>query len=329
MGLPESRDITPTPGVSQVPSALVINLQDWLIGVSRMAFGDGSDGGLIFDGAGPVLGLVPVANVYTLTRDIFAQNLTVNNGVTIKSAGFRVFCRGTLTTLGTGAITADGNNAAVAVGGAALPSGTLLGTSGGGGNGGASGAGAAGSNTTNSLGGAGGAGGAGGITAGGAGGTATAPAAALGSPRMMTPGMLGYILGLAGGAPTLTGLRGGAGGGGGGNATAGLGTPGAGGGPGGVLAIAARILNLASANALRAKGGNGSNATAGGGSNGGGAGAGGGLVIISYVMNKTGVVFSAATNCPGGTAGAGAGAGGVAGTAGSNGTLVELAFTPV
>ena len=38
-------------------------------------FGDGSDGALVFDGSTTILGMVPSANVYTLTRNIFATNL--------------------------------------------------------------------------------------------------------------------------------------------------------------------------------------------------------------------------------------------------------------
>ncbi|MFO0824982.1 MAG: hypothetical protein U0792_17985 [Gemmataceae bacterium] len=71
-------------------------------------FGDGSDGSLTYDGSTTILGMAPVANVYTLTRDIWASTITVNNGVTIKPAGFRIFCSGTLTNNGT--IQNDGGN---------------------------------------------------------------------------------------------------------------------------------------------------------------------------------------------------------------------------
>src|SRR5437870_292192 len=64
-------------------------------------FGDGSDGAVTFDGSSTVLGLVPSSSTYTLNRSIFCSAITVNGGVTIRTAGYRIFCTGTLTNSGT------------------------------------------------------------------------------------------------------------------------------------------------------------------------------------------------------------------------------------
>jgi hypothetical protein len=75
---------------------------------ANVNLGDGSDGALVFDGSTTVLGIVPVANVYTLTKDLFATNLTVNNGVTIITAQYAIYCTGTFTNNGT--VQNNGNN---------------------------------------------------------------------------------------------------------------------------------------------------------------------------------------------------------------------------
>ncbi len=64
-------------------------------------FGDGSDGAVTFDGTSTVLGLVPSGSTYTMNRSIFCSAITINSGVTLKSAGFKIYCTGTLTNNGT------------------------------------------------------------------------------------------------------------------------------------------------------------------------------------------------------------------------------------
>jgi hypothetical protein len=81
-------------------------------------FGDGSDGD------------VTVTAATTLTRDMFYNNLTVAGGVTLKSNGFRIFVRNTLT-LGTNAVI-DNSGRDGDSGGSGAPGGTM----GGGGSGG-------------------------------------------------------------------------------------------------------------------------------------------------------------------------------------------------
>lgn len=55
------------------------------------------DGNVVFDGVSTVLGLTPTAGVYTLIRDIFPNNCTIQSGAVLKSAGYRLYCAGTLT----------------------------------------------------------------------------------------------------------------------------------------------------------------------------------------------------------------------------------------
>lgn len=227
-----------TPSVSVSPQGLAI-------------FGDGSDGD------------VTISSNTTLTRDMYYNNLTVDNGITLNTGCYAIFVKGTLTNNGT--ISNNGNNGATAgVAGGGLPGGSL-GSSGAGGAGGGSqtgggggGAGAimiaakiltnngtisanggnggpgqnvtgctntgsAGANTSSSLGGSGGAGESGGSYAGGAGGTASAPAASQGSNRH-APAAISLVTKMA-----TARIQGGAGGGGGGC----KGTPGIGGGGGG------------------------------------------------------------------------------------------------
>lgn len=63
--------------------------------------GDGSDGSVTFDGTTTVLGLVPSASAYTLTRDLNCVNITVNAGVTIKTSNYAISATGTATINGT------------------------------------------------------------------------------------------------------------------------------------------------------------------------------------------------------------------------------------
>ena len=104
-------------------------------------FGDGSDGSVTFDGTSTVLGLVPSSSTYTLNRSIFCVDLTVNSGATIITAGYKIFCAGTLINNGTisnaGKVGGNGGNGGGAGGaagaaGAALASNELGGSSAGG-----------------------------------------------------------------------------------------------------------------------------------------------------------------------------------------------------
>jgi hypothetical protein len=259
---------------------------------TNAAFGDGSDGDVV------------VSTPTTLTRDTFYNNLTVSAGGILNPSGFRIYVNNTLTTSGGGKIqftTNTGGAGPSGTGGAAVADGSIAGSLVGGANA------TNGTASTNAYGGTGGGGGTGtGVP--GSGGVVTAPAATLGSIRTLS--VLGHLVGGA----TVALARGGAGGGGGSGASGG-----GGGAGGGVIAIAARVLNLASASDIIAPGGiGGPGAT----NSGGGGGGGGGLIQLVY-SSKNAVTFTAAANCPGGVGGAGAGTG-VTGATGSNGTVVQI-----
>lgn len=98
-------------------------------------FGDGSDGDIIFDGTTDLNDFSSRSGTtYTLTRDLFADNMTVNVGVTVKGGGFRIFVAKDLRNQGT--IHSNGGNGGVGGNG-----GSVSGTTGGaGGAGGAAGA---------------------------------------------------------------------------------------------------------------------------------------------------------------------------------------------
>jgi hypothetical protein len=311
-----------TPGVApeaQVVNFLVGNHGDWINhheDAIAAQFGNGADGAITFDGTTDLNSFSSRSGtIYTLTRDVHATNITVNAGVEVRTAGWRVYWRGVLTTGsgGTnglitcnGANGGDGTGAVAGTGGATGAQGTLLSGAAGG-----AGDGSAGSNATDSYGGAGGAGGVGG--GGGAGGSVTAPTAAKGSPRVFSAATFGHIFGLVASVSTSTAIQGGAGGGGGAS------DAGAGGAGGGVLALAGNRLALAAAADLRARGGNGGAGLAGGAQGGGG---GGGGVLLLAVLDKGGATFSAAVNCTGGTGGVGDGSNN--GANGSNGTVIEV-----
>lgn len=84
-------------------------------GTDISGLGSGVDGALVFDGAATILGMAPVASVYTLTRDVWATNLTVDVGVVILTRGFRLFATGTATINGT--LRCNGGNGAAGTAG--------------------------------------------------------------------------------------------------------------------------------------------------------------------------------------------------------------------
>lgn len=290
-------------------------------------FGDGSDGTVTWDGVSNVLGLAPVAGVYTLTRDVMLSNSTVANGARVDTAGFRYFDNGTCTINGTGRISRNGNaggNAAGAaagaagaacrgttvlladgiagaVGGGAGPAQAnaarrLTGGAGvaGGGNGGAGTAGSNGAPGGVGQGGGGGGGGGtnsgtGGSAAGGTGGANTLIAANQGAD---TAEIMTAINGGANRAPsTKIGAGAGGAGGGAGGLGGGGGTQGAGGGggsAGGYTVVCCRRFAGTAAPAIEVNGGNGgTGGNAAGGVNGGGGGGAGGPGGIAVVVTTT------------------------------------------
>ena len=272
-------------------------------------FGTGNDSSLIFDGTTTIIGLVPSSNTYTLTRDIHATSITINNGVTVKTGNNRIFCRGTITNNGT--MTNNGNNASGSTAGAVNVSSSFGGgRAGGAGGTGTNGAGVAG--TASIIGGAGGAGGAGTSGAAGAGGTTAITAANAQNNVFQTPipALQGYVILSLSSGP----LEFGAGGGGGGSDSSGNAGGGGGGGAGVIGFFAYAVVNNGTISAV---GGNGGNAV-GGNAGGGGGGAGGAILVYTLSAWTAGTA-----NVTGGTAGNGAGTGSN-GNAGGSGLVLNV-----
>jgi len=271
-------------------------------------FGDGSDGDKTFVGND------------TLTEDKFYSNLTINNGITLDSDGYRIFVSGIFTNKGT--LARNGNNGATGVagvtaGGVALNTNTIGGSSKGGDGG--QGVGSSGDDANPGNGGDGGDGGGGGWGAnnfvGGSGGNVTNP----------TTNIKKYPFSVfLSDFPTSTLLLGGAGGGGGGGDGIGGEKKGGGGGSGGgvILITAKTIINTGTISTIGGNGGD-------GGINlpipipehrtGGGGGGGGGLIMMLYKSLTNSGTISVA----GGTGGDGKN-GGINGDDGSTGALIQL-----
>lgn len=330
MTMPLSRNTAYASG-TPIKSQDLNDVQNYLAEVytrrGSVCFGDGSDGVVALDGVvGAPAWATKSGSVYSLSRDAYLEQVTVQAGVQLNTNGFRLFCRGQLITVGGGIVHCNGAAAAGQFPAAQGNIGTVL-------TGAAGGAAAGGAGGVQLLA-AGGAGGSGSnVTVGDLanGGTISTDASTqVQNPglRVYSPQLFGYLVGAGFGSPFasqmayLSPFGGGAGGGGGGAG----GTAGAGGAGGGILPIAAAWLNLSSATDLQCKGG----AGGAGGPGSGGGGGGGGVMLLAYaVMTINGVLqadasaLSAAVNCAGGAAGIGS-SGHVNGVAGSNGRLFAI-----
>lgn len=269
--------------------------------IANAEYGDGSDGAQTFDGTTTILGMVPSANVYTMTRDIYLSSSTINSGVTIETASFRLFCQGTLTNNGT--IDNSGASGSGATAGAGVPFGTLFGSDGGGGNG-ATGVGINGLvGGICNLGGSGGNGGSGG-SVGGPGGVVVPPSALYPYPRTPIIAIPFYTLDLMNDNEIINYASGGGGGGGGGDGVNSGGGGGASGGP--ILLI---VLYFAGTGTISSNGGNGANGATGATKAGGGGGGGGGELIIISRSILSGAIPGQTLSVMGGTGGLGSGIG--------------------
>jgi hypothetical protein len=266
-------------------------------------FGDGSDGAATLDGSATVAWASKASSVYTMTRNACLTSLTVNNGVTLITAGCKILAAGAVANNGT--ISCDGNAAAGATAGAATTAfslgGGLAGATG------TTGAGAQGSSAGNNLAVATGISGAGGAGTAGAGGAQRAPRSSDTSVFRQAGVIAGAAVAFQGTVFVLGGSGGAASGAGDGASN----TGGGGGGSAGVIAIAA--CSVVNTGTISAKGGNGGNGA--GGNSGGGGGGGGGLILVCTLSAWT----AGTTNVAGGTHGNGAGTGsnGSDGTAGT------------
>jgi hypothetical protein len=281
--------------------------------------GNGADGTIVFDGSSTVLGIAPSGNVYTLVRDIYPENMTVNSGVTVKPVGYCIFVRTKLTNAGTisyvGVAGSNGSAGVNATGGTSFSSFGTLNVSGGGGGAGrfTTGVGNAGSGSggNNVAGSAGGDGGAGGASGGGAGNASAVPVFTMGQIK---------DIGFAGRRRLLSGNSlaspncGGGGGGGGVTLNTGTASSGAGGGAGGAILIVCTILDN-TGGVISVDGGAGGNAVGTGDAQagGGGGGSGGWVFVASSYVIAQGTIRS-----NGGAAGTkyGTGSNGVAGNPG-------------
>lgn len=279
-------------------------------GVAGIIYSTGADGDLDLDG-NPRSGMSgPTGNVYTLDRDIYPDELTIRATYTLKTNGFRVIGKTSITVETTGFIDTSGDAAVAEVAGAGAAANTVgggtTGTTGDNGNG------DAGAGLVDSLGGNGGGGGAGGATSGGGTNTVTAIVAADGGPEVVRAIPSCYTARLLD-ATLINGGAGGTAGGGDGGANLG----GGGGGGGGVAVLAAPLIT--GAGTIRCNGGAGGNAT--GGNSGGGGGGGGGLLLTLSDNDITATSLTLQVN--GGAAGTKTGTG-VNGNAGAVGTKVHL-----
>lgn len=281
-------------------------------------YGDGSDGALVFDGTNAVTGASRSGTTYTLSRDIFATDITVNSGVTINTNLYRIFATGTLTN--NGSIKLNGNDAAANVGGVGISNttssinnnnSTKVGTAGG--NGVTASAGAVGTNQSGNytLGGRGGTGGTGTSGAGGAAGTLNAAPASAMPPRTAPQAMSGRLLG--GASDTV--IYGGTGGGSGGGDASHQG--GGGGGGAGIVIIVAKAF--AGTGVIQARGGGGAAGQLG--NTGGGGGGGGGVILVVSGSVSSGAITGQTIDANGGTGGALSGTG-TNGATGSNGLVI-------
>jgi hypothetical protein len=164
-------------GMVRYPAA---NAMASFIDAPDPVYGTGADGDATLDGTTTVLSMAPSSSVYSMTQDMYFNNLTINAGVTLKPNGYRIFVKNLLTF--------GGNNSIIGFTTGYATSGSIFQ------------GGAAGTAVTHSLGGS------------ATGFTATAPTAGTGGSAYYTiprQAVLGYSI-TASGGPTW--LRGGAGG---------------------------------------------------------------------------------------------------------------------
>lgn len=307
--------------------------------LSFSSFGNGDDGTLTYDGSTTILGMAPVANIYTLTRDIYGTTITINNGVTIETAGYRIFASTLLTNNGTIKRTPNnGGNASgttAGTGGAALADGTLYG--GLAGQDGGSGAlyGSTGSGTLPGNSGSNGVSNTSGISVSGVAGGTGVPGAnggAAGTTTLSKQGIKSVVFATSmfdftSGVKVSSSASSGGGGAGGYIGPTGAISTGSGGGSGSSGAIVwISAKTLTNSGIISANGGNGGNGSAssgvGAGGGGGGAGGSGGVVVLIYNTITLGTVSVAGGT--GGTGGVGNIGNGSSGSNGNTGVIIQL-----
>ena len=265
--------------------------------------GTGTDGTVVLDGTATVAWATLSGGVYTMIRDCYCTDLTIN--APLNNNNFRIFATGAIINNSTLGWTATaGSGAGGTSGAAAIPTGQTI-NQGSGTNGAITSSGAA------SVGAVGGqAGGGGNGTSGNTGAAGATPAL---STLTLFQGRFNFIEVVLTGVFSLPGastgyLRGGSGGsGGGGDGT----NHGGGGGAAGpmIVIVSTSFVNNGTVNAIGGAGGTPTTGNCGGG----GGGTGGSVAVYTDIAATMGTI-----NVTGGAAGAGVGTG-TAGTAGANG----------
>jgi len=295
-----------TPSQMNATDDLILQQQAAATVGEQELFGDGNDGAMT------------ISTDTTLTQDLYPTLLTINAGINLNTAGFRIIAQQGIFNYGV-----IRNNGADAVGSTAGAGGTA-GSLGGGGAGGA-GTNAAGTSATSldvdatpGYGGRGGDGGAGNAGAGGQGAAVRSnPNARVRPRRFETLSLMGDIDNFVSGG--LVRFQGGAGGGGGGG-NGGANVGGGGGGGGGIIVLIAPTIFNDAAASIQAHGGKGGDAT--GNKAGGGGGGGGGVIgTISVTFRDRG-----SRDVSAGAGGANTGTG-IAGSAGNSGRQFNLKVT--
>lgn len=256
-------------------------------------YGNGSDGDVTFDGTSTILGIVPVASIYSMTRDIYLNNATINADVAIKTSNFRVFAKTSLVNDGT--ISCDGNDAVNGIGGSALLRGTF-GSGGGQGGNSTFSTGNDGASINPGLGGSGGTGGTSSYPSGYSGITVAPPDSDGGTDVLNA-----YPFCIACVTTSWVQIGGGAGGGGGGGNESNAG----GGGGSGAGNVGIFAKNISGDGTISASGGDGASAAVS--DSGGGGGGGGGVIVIGSDNDPEGTSLSFIVG--GGSGGTGMGTG--------------------
>lgn len=66
-------------------------------------YGTGMDGDAVLDGTSTILGMTPSSNVYSMTQDLYFNNLTINSDIRLAPNGYRIFVKNILTFAGNNA----------------------------------------------------------------------------------------------------------------------------------------------------------------------------------------------------------------------------------
>jgi hypothetical protein len=302
-------------------NSLVLSNNNWVLSSSTSLptgfmdafYGNGLDGDLLVTGS------------YTITRESYYNNLTIQGGGEVKPNGYKIYVKNTLTINASGSLNDDGTDSTGQSGGAGIARKNFLLVL-------SSVGGAGGANSAGSNGGAVGVG-AGVLNNSGlspVGGTGGRPAPGTGTPgnggtingsaqNIWGSWMVGVVPAAAATSTTCTSWTGGSGGGG--AASSGVGAVGGGGGGGaGMVWLAAKTIN--NSGRISANGGMGGPASGSGNAGSGGGGGGGNVVVITH----TPVSLAGIIQANGGSSSTTVIGTGTTGSAGVSGPICVISF---